>query len=92
MTDAALAFAAHVAATRFHHLPPPAVERAKVFLLDTLGVAMAGSTAQGAAEVLAAARGWGEGAGATVLVASSFILRATDMKTAVQQLKQAATK
>ena len=67
MTDAALAFAAHVAATRFHHLPPPAVERAKIFLLDTLGVAMAGSTAQGAAEVLAAARGWGEGSGATVL-------------------------
>ncbi len=67
MTDAAHAFAAHVAATRFHHLPPAAVARAKVFLLDTLGVAMAGSTAQGAAEVLAAARGWGEGAGATVL-------------------------
>lgn len=29
-------------------------------------------------------------AGATVLVASSFILRATDMKTAVQQLKQSS--
>ncbi len=67
MTDAAHDFAAHVAATRFHHLPPAVVARAKVFLLDTLGVAIAGSTAQGATEALATARGWGEGSGAAVL-------------------------
>ncbi len=71
MTDAAHRFAVHVAETRFHHLPPAAVERAKVFLLDTLGVAMAGSTAQGAAETLVAARQWGAGAQASVLGGSA---------------------
>jgi 2-methylcitrate dehydratase PrpD len=47
-------------------LPAPAVAAAKVFLLDTLGVGVAGATAQGADQVLAAASRWGAGAEATV--------------------------
>jgi 2-methylcitrate dehydratase PrpD len=52
-------FSAHAANTRFEDLPADAVERAKVFILDTLGVGIAGSSAPGAAELLSAARGWG---------------------------------
>lgn len=74
MTDAttdtpdafAARLAAHAAALRYEDLPPGAVARAKVFILDTLGVGVAGATAQGAAEVLAAAGRWGAGAEATV--------------------------
>ena len=58
--------AAHAAAVRFEDLPPAVVARAKTFILDTLGVGIAGSTAQGAAAVLAAAQGWGGGAEARV--------------------------
>lgn len=58
--------AAHAAALRFEQLPAEVVARAKVFILDTLGVGVAGATAQGAAAVLAAAARWGGGAEATV--------------------------
>ena len=58
--------AAHAATVRFDDLPPDAVARAKVFILDTLGVGVAGATAQGAAELLDAARGWGAGAEARI--------------------------
>src|SRR5690242_19103645 len=37
-------FAAHVASTRWQGLPPQAVSAATTFILDTLGVAVAGST------------------------------------------------
>ncbi len=59
-------FAAHVAATRFEDLPDDARAQAKVFVLDTFGVGIAGSTAAGAAELAAAARRWGDGAEAVV--------------------------
>jgi len=59
-------FAAHVANTRFEDLPAPAVAAAKIFILDTFGVGIAGATAAGAAEVMAAARLWGSGAEAVV--------------------------
>lgn len=64
--DAALRFAAHAADTRFDDLSPQAVERAKVFILDTIGVGIAGATAQGSAGVLAAASRWGGGEAASV--------------------------
>jgi 2-methylcitrate dehydratase PrpD len=59
-------FAAHVATARFEDLPADAVARAKVFILDTLGVGIAGATAAGAAELMAAARQWGAGAEAVI--------------------------
>ncbi len=66
MPNAAEAFAAHVAGTQFADIPPHAIARAKVFILDTLGVGIAGSSAQGSAELLASARLWGEGTGAAI--------------------------
>ena len=64
--NAAKRFAAHVAGTRFADLPESVVERAKVFILDSFGVGIAGSSAAGAAELLSAAQLWGEGAEAAV--------------------------
>jgi 2-methylcitrate dehydratase PrpD len=59
-------FAAHVAKLRLEDLPDDAVAQAKVFILDTLGVGIAGSSAFGAPELLRAAKGWGAGEEATV--------------------------
>ena len=59
--------AQHVAETRFETLPPIAVSAAKTFLLDTLGVAIAGSGTPGSEAVRAAAEGWGSGTEARVL-------------------------
>jgi aconitate decarboxylase len=59
--NAAEMFAAHVAGTNFENVPTAAIERAKVFILDSLGVGIAGSTAPGRAEILSAARRWGSG-------------------------------
>ena len=64
--DAVRAFARHISATRFDHLPSEAVERAKTFLLDTVGVGLAGTSDANAARVLSAAAGWGEGQDASV--------------------------
>jgi aconitate decarboxylase len=59
-------FASHVAAARFEDLHADAVAQAKIFILDTFGVGIAGSSAPGAAEIMAAAQGWGEGGEAAV--------------------------
>lgn len=63
MTDRNLAelFAEHVVGTRYEDLPPAVIARAKVFILDTLGVAIAGSSAPGREEILGATRRWGAG-------------------------------
>lgn len=50
-----------------HTLPTPVREVAKMLLADTLAVGAAGSTAPGAAGVLAAAQGWGKGDAVPVL-------------------------
>jgi 2-methylcitrate dehydratase PrpD len=55
-------FARHVLQTRFDQLPADAVAHAKVFILDTIGVGIAGSSAAGADQLAQAAAGWGEGA------------------------------
>jgi aconitate decarboxylase len=61
LTDtAASRFAEHALGTRFADLPPAAVERAKVYVLDSLGVGIAGSSAEGGAGLLQVAAGWGE--------------------------------
>ena len=66
MPNAAETFAAHVADVRRADIPSHAIERAKVFILDTLGVGIAGSSAFGADELLRASRLWGDGEGAAV--------------------------
>ena len=48
-----------VANTRFEDLPRDVVERTKYFLLDTLGVAIAGTTSPGTVEVLDLVQDWG---------------------------------
>ena len=45
--DAAAILAEHVAGLRFEDLSDAAVERAKVFVLDSIGVGIAGATAEG---------------------------------------------
>lgn len=61
MTDTvASRFAEHALGTRFADLPPAAIERAKVYVLDSLGVGIAGSSVEGGAELLQVAAGWGE--------------------------------
>ena len=59
MTTAAARFAAHALDTRFPDLTATAVERAKVFVLDSLGVGIAGSSVEGAEGLLRVAAGWG---------------------------------
>jgi 2-methylcitrate dehydratase PrpD len=63
---AARAFARHALTTRFEDLSADAVAQAKVFILDTLGVVMAGSTAYGADALASASAGWGTDPQATV--------------------------
>jgi 2-methylcitrate dehydratase PrpD len=52
-------FAEHALGTRFNDLTPAAVERTKVFVLDSLGVGIAGSSVDGAEELLRVAVSWG---------------------------------
>jgi len=62
---AAERLARHVVETRYEDLPAVAIERAKTFILDTLGVGVAGLRAPFAAELLALASRWGSGSDAT---------------------------
>jgi aconitate decarboxylase len=64
--DAISTFADHVVATQFRDLPGDAVRAAKVFVLDTLGVGLAGSAGPMACELAAASASWGEGRDARV--------------------------
>lgn len=59
------AFAAHAAGTRCEHLPEAARDKARTFLLDTLGVAAAGTSGARVAEVARLAASWGPAAEAT---------------------------
>ena len=64
--DAISTFADHVVATRFDDIPGSAVDAAKVFILDTLGVGLAGSSGPMAHELAAASSAWGQGAEARI--------------------------
>jgi len=57
---AAARFAAHALDTRFSDLPATAVDRAKVYVLDSLGVGIAGSSVDGGEGLLRVASAWGE--------------------------------
>ena len=59
--DAIAAFADHVVATRFQDLPPEALRAAKIFILDTLGVGIAGSDSPGARRLAEMQEAWGRG-------------------------------
>jgi 2-methylcitrate dehydratase PrpD len=59
-------FAAHVAGVRFESLPASVIEATKIWILDTLGVGIAGSSAAGMDAIRAAASGWGDGESATI--------------------------
>jgi 2-methylcitrate dehydratase PrpD len=64
--DAIEGFAGHVVRTRFADLPPAAVAAVKTFVLDSLGVGVAGGGEPSAAGIAAAAGQWGQGPEATV--------------------------
>jgi 2-methylcitrate dehydratase PrpD len=66
--DAIAAFAEHVVRTRFDDLPAEALAAAKTFILDSFGVAVAGSAAPHAKQLLDAAMRWGSGRDARVWV------------------------
>ena len=52
--EATAAFAKHVAERRYADMPPEAVRAAKIFILDTIGVGLAGSTGPKCQEIAAA--------------------------------------
>lgn len=58
--NAAAHFARHAVSTRFADLPPAAVDSVKVYVLDSLGVGIAGSSVEGGVGLLRLAAGWGE--------------------------------
>ena len=59
-------FARHALGTQYEDLSDDAVLQAKTFILDTMGVGIAGSSAAGADELSQVSAGWGEGAEACV--------------------------
>src|SRR5262245_38173889 len=64
--DAIAAVADHVVRTRFQDVPGSAVEAAKTFIFDTLGVGIGGSSAAFARELAGAQETWGHGGEARV--------------------------
>lgn len=62
--DAKLAL--HAAGIRFEHLPPEVIDKAKIFLLDTLGVGVAGGSTPEVTPLLSAVSRWGEGGQVTL--------------------------
>ncbi|MBI1392759.1 MAG: MmgE/PrpD family protein [Alphaproteobacteria bacterium] len=79
MTSAEI-FARHVLETPISALPASAVARAKAFVLDTLGVGVAGVAAPFADDVFRIAQGWGmalPGAGAARILARDVKLPAS---------------
>lgn len=58
--------AAHVITTSYEDLPPEAVTKVKTFLLDTLGVGIAGTSGTGVEDLKSVAATWGDGCEATV--------------------------
>ncbi|KAH7029172.1 MmgE/PrpD family protein [Microdochium trichocladiopsis] len=71
-------FSSHALNTKFTDLTPDAVAQAKVFILDTLGVGIAGSSAYGADTIIKSAMSWdGSGPSGSSSGASSASGQAT---------------
>lgn len=68
MTNPVLPLAELAARTRHEDLPPRAIDAAKTFILDTLGVGVGGASAPRVRELVDTAAGWGAGEEATVWV------------------------
>lgn len=66
MTDPIFAFADHVCDMAFDSIPQEAVDAAKTFILDTVGVGIGGSTGPMAGELVGALSGVGAGQAARV--------------------------
>lgn len=64
--DAIAAFARHVAERRYADIPENARLAARIFILDTIGVGLAGSTGPKCAEIIAAQRMFGDSRDARV--------------------------
>jgi aconitate decarboxylase len=60
------ALVAHVVGTRFEDLPPAACDSTRIFILDSLGVALSGTRVPLVADLRAVAEDWGRGDGARV--------------------------
>ena len=60
--------AAHVVGTRFEDLPQDAVNAAKTFILDSIGVGVAGSDGPWVRELIETAKQWGAGEDSRVFV------------------------
>ena len=67
-TDAIHALVRNVVDTRYEDMSEMAVDATKIFILDSLGVAIAGSLAPGVSETLGVLRDWGGKGESTVLV------------------------
>src|SRR5512140_2921077 len=63
----------HVLGTRFAGLPPAAVDSAKTFILDSIGVGISGSRHPLTAKVKQAVAGWGEAHHARVLATGEWL-------------------
>jgi 2-methylcitrate dehydratase PrpD len=57
--DIAFELANYIVKTRFENIPSEVIQVAKAFFLDSLGVAVAGSTAPGSKEVVSLVENWG---------------------------------
>jgi len=66
MADAIERFADHVVGTRFEDLPPEAIRAAKIFILDSLGVGLAGTRAPWVGEWITAYDGAVPGQGVRI--------------------------
>lgn len=66
MADAIECLAEHVVGTSFEDISGEAIVSAKTFILDTFGVAIAGSVGPFVPELIETARGWGDGNAAAV--------------------------
>ena len=58
--DAGIALARYAAGVRFGDLPTEVVKKVKDLILDSFGVALAGSTAPGIDQAVAAVKEWGD--------------------------------
>lgn len=61
MSSLDLQLAEHAASVRFEDLSETAIDRAKIFTLDTIGVGLAGGSTPEITPLLRAVQGWGDG-------------------------------
>jgi aconitate decarboxylase len=60
-------FANHIYQTKYQHINKETLDKTKVFLLDTIGVGIAGSTGSNLKELKSVVTSWSNGTGCTIL-------------------------